>query len=111
MSKITDKDILAAIKKVVEVSTGVAKHSKDTLVDQLALSLQIYFDRLECDGTLLSAKTCLHAAQYEITLNDETADEWATRQFETEYCAECGKDKEDHDIEIFMGNWFARCQI
>lgn len=43
-------------------------------------------------------------------LNGETAKEWADNMFRYEYCQECGKDQEDHDIIPFMGNWFARCK-
>lgn len=45
-----------------------------------------------------------------MVLNGETAEQWAERMFEFEVCSECGKDKQDHDIIPFMGNWFARCK-
>lgn len=43
-------------------------------------------------------------------LHGETAEQWAERMFEFETCAECGKDKEGHDIIEFMGSWRARCK-
>jgi hypothetical protein len=43
-------------------------------------------------------------------LNGETAEEWATREFEFDDCEECGRGAEGHDIVPFLGNWFARCK-
>ena len=40
----------------------------------------------------------------------ETAEEWAKRQFEFEYCDECHGDVEDHDYVLLLGNWFAKCK-
>lgn len=36
-------------------------------------------------------------------------DAWLARQFECEYCAECGGDAQHHTAVPFLGNWFARC--
>jgi len=46
----------------------------------------------------------------EFKLKGQTAQEWADDLFSHEYCAECGGDKEDHDIINFCGNWFAKCK-
>lgn len=45
-----------------------------------------------------------------LKLAGQTAQEWADEMFEFEYCSECGKDKEDHFILPFNGNWFAKCK-
>lgn len=39
----------------------------------------------------------------------ETPQEWLARQFEFEYCHECGGDAEHHTVCGFLGNYFARC--
>ena len=44
------------------------------------------------------------------TINGLTAEEWVNRLFATEYCAECGGDKEDHIVVAFLGCWFAKCK-
>lgn len=46
----------------------------------------------------------------EFRIKDKTWLEWATRQFEYEYCAECHGDIEDHEPSIVLGNWFAWCR-
>lgn len=40
----------------------------------------------------------------------ETPQEWLDNLFEFELCSECGKDKEDHEVILFLGNYFARCK-
>lgn len=35
--------------------------------------------------------------------------EWRARQFEFEFCMECGGDAQHHTTVPFLGNWFARC--
>jgi hypothetical protein len=41
----------------------------------------------------------------------ETPDEWLERLFEFNYCDECGKDAEDHEVCVVPGTGtnFARC--
>lgn len=39
----------------------------------------------------------------------DTATVWLARQFEFEYCHECGKDADKHTAVMVLGNWFARC--
>jgi len=39
-----------------------------------------------------------------------TAEVWGKELFECEYCAECGKDYDEHDYVLFLGHWFARCR-
>lgn len=34
---------------------------------------------------------------------------WLERQFEFEFCPDCGGDVEHHTAVPFLGNWFARC--
>ena len=46
----------------------------------------------------------------EIKIDGQTFDEWATELFRYELCAECGKDAEDHEARVILGNWFARCK-
>jgi len=36
---------------------------------------------------------------------------WLRRQFEYEYCSECGGDTEHHTAVPFEGNWFAYCHL
>jgi hypothetical protein len=35
--------------------------------------------------------------------------QWLAELFESEYCAECHGDVQDHDAAPFIGNWFAQC--
>ena len=36
--------------------------------------------------------------------------EWLQYTFEYEYCCECGGDAKDHEVNIFLGNYFAKCK-
>ena len=42
-------------------------------------------------------------------MNYKDKAEWLAAQFEFEYCAECGRDAEDHEVVGVMGNPFAYC--
>ena len=50
-------------------------------------------------------------SEQEIKLNDQTFEEWVKHIFEFEYCSDCGGDWYDHEPNILLGNWFARCKI
>lgn len=41
----------------------------------------------------------------------ETPQEWLARQFEFEYCAECGGDAPHHTVTGLLGNYFAYCNF
>lgn len=41
----------------------------------------------------------------------QSFEDWAKELFECEYCAECGGDWYDHEPNVLLGNWFARCKI
>jgi hypothetical protein len=60
---ITYKDLIDAVNRV----NGHREGFEDSLtVKQLVLSLNVYKDRQEFDGTINSAKQCLKLAEYEI---------------------------------------------
>jgi hypothetical protein len=40
---------------------------------------------------------------------DIPPEEWLKKQFEHEFCEECGGDEHHHTAVPLMGNWFARC--
>lgn len=44
-----------------------------------------------------------------VTPTLEPPHDWLCRQFEHEFCAECGGDAQHHTCMNFLGNWFARC--
>ena len=41
----------------------------------------------------------------------EDPQEWLARQFEFEWCPECGRDHRHHTAVPLAGNWFARCDL
>jgi hypothetical protein len=45
-----------------------------------------------------------------VSVKDETWEDFASRLFYDEYCAECLGDVEDHEPWVVMGNWFAHCK-
>jgi len=45
----------------------------------------------------------------ELILHGQTFKEFCDNLFESEYCAECHGDTPNHEPNILMGNWFARC--
>lgn len=62
---IETKDIQKALK-IAQNKTYLLSNTTP-LQRQLARSLQVYFDREECDGSLDSAIECLTLAGYEIS--------------------------------------------
>ena len=46
----------------------------------------------------------------ELRIDGLSAEEWLDMMFEFENCSECGKGKENHDVIVFLGNFFARCK-
>ncbi|MGE5510377.1 MAG: hypothetical protein ACM31O_03885 [Bacteroidota bacterium] len=40
---------------------------------------------------------------------DIPAEQWLVELFQSEWCAECGRDHRHHTAVSFMGNWFAFC--
>ncbi len=42
--------------------------------------------------------------------NGLTFKEFCDNMFEFENCEECGKGTENHEPNILLGNWFARCK-
>ena len=45
-----------------------------------------------------------------ITLHNQTFKQFCDELFQFEYCYECGGDTKDHEPNILLGNWFARCK-
>lgn len=43
-------------------------------------------------------------------IDQGTPEEWLERLFEFEYCSECGRDADEHEVVGILGNYFARCK-
>lgn len=107
-----------------------ANHTVKALVDKLSTKLIECLGCNEWNHTIptegvaeQSLRTCLGCAHdflidYETTemreeeptdSEGDTAAVWLARQFEFEYCHECGKDTDKHTAVMVLGNWFARC--
>ena len=43
-------------------------------------------------------------------LHNQTFKQFCDELFECENCNECGKGTKNHEPNILLGNWFARCK-